>query len=175
MKQLTQARGITLVFADLSPKMQRQMKKEILREGEKDSLQVFADLDHGIEWCEDHMIASFESLDFGSTPSTLMKQLEKALPSSVRAADLMTYLEEKKAEQGEHIIRQGDDSALYFIETGQVTVQLECDDGKTIRLRTMRSGTVVGELGLYLDRKASASVIADEPCTLFYLPAKKLK
>jgi CRP-like cAMP-binding protein len=42
-------------------------------------------------------------------------------------------------------------------------------------LRTMRSGTVVGELGLYLDRKASASVIADESCTLFYLPAKKLK
>jgi SulP family sulfate permease len=175
MKQLTQARGITLAFTHLSPKMQRQMRKEILREGEKDSLQVFADLDHGIEWCEDQMIASFESLDFGSTPLTLMKQLEKALPSSVSASDLMTYFEEKKAEQGEYIIRQGDDSALYFIEIGQVTVQLECDDGKIIRLRTMRSGTVVGELGLYLDRKASASVIADEPCTLFYLPAKKLK
>jgi SulP family sulfate permease len=175
MKQLTHARGITLVFTSLSPKMQRQMEKEILREGEEDSLQVFADLDHGIEWCEDQMIASFESLDFGSTPSTLMKQLEKALPSSVSAAELMTYFEEKKAEQGEYVIRQGDDSALYFIETGQVTVQLEGNDDKIIRLRTMRSGTVVGELGLYLDRKASASVIADEPCTLFYLPAKKLK
>jgi SulP family sulfate permease len=175
MKQLTQARRITLVFTHLSPKMQRQMKKEILQEGEKDRIQVFADLDHGIEWCEDQMMTSFESLDFGSTPSTLMKQLEKALPSTARAPDLMTYFEEKKAEQGEYIIRQGDDSVLYFIETGQVTVQLECDDGKIIRLRTMRSGTVVGELGLYLDRKASASVIADEPCTLFYLSARKLK
>ena len=48
-------------------------------------------------------------------------------------------------------------------------------DGKITRLRTMRSGTVVGELGFYLHRKASASVIADEPCTLFYLPAKKLE
>jgi SulP family sulfate permease len=97
MKQLTKTRGITLAFTNLSPKMQRQMKKEILREGEKDSIQVSPDLDHGIEWCEDHMIASLESLDFGSTPSTLMKQLEKAMPSSVSAAQLMTYFEEKKS------------------------------------------------------------------------------
>jgi CRP-like cAMP-binding protein len=27
----------------------------------------------------------------------------------------------------------------------------------------------------YLRQKASASIIADEPCTLFYLPAKKLE
>jgi SulP family sulfate permease len=175
MKQLTEARGLTLVFTHLSPKMQRQMKKEILREGEKRSLQVFADLDHGIEWCEDQMITTFKSLDFGATPLTLMKQLKEALPPSVSAAHLMTYFEEKKAEQGEYLIRQGEESALYFVESGQVTVQLEGGDGKITRLRTMRSGTVVGELGFYLRQKASASVIADEPCTLFYLPAKKLK
>ena len=175
MKQLAEARGLTLVFTHLSPKMQRQMKKEILREGEKHSLQVFADLDHGIEWCEDQMITTFQSLDFGATPLTLMKQLEEALPPSVSAAHLMTYFEEKKAEQGEYLIRQGEESALYFVESGQVTVQLESGDGKITRLRTMRSGTVVGELGFYLRQKASASVIADEPCTLFYLPAKKLE
>jgi len=33
----------------------------------------------------------------------------------------------------------------------------------------------VGELGLYLGRKAYASVIADEPCRFFYLAPKKLK
>jgi SulP family sulfate permease len=175
MKQLTEARGLTLIFTHLSPKMQRQMKKEILQEGEKRSLQVFADLDHGIEWCEDQMITTFESLDFGATTLTLMKQLEKALPPSVSASRLMSYFEEKKVEQGEYLIRQGEESALYFVESGQVTVQLEDGDGKITRLRTMRSGTVVGELGLYLRQKASASVIADEACTLFYLPAKKLE
>jgi SulP family sulfate permease len=175
MKQLTEARGLTLIFTQLSPKMQRQMKKEVLQDGEKRSLQVFADLDHGIEWCEDQMITTFGSLDFGATTLTLMKQLEKALPPSVSAARLMSYFEEKKAEQGEYLIRQAEESALYFIESGQVTVQLEDDDGKITRLRTMRSGTVVGELGLYLHQKASASVIADEPCTFFHLSAKKLE
>ena len=34
---------------------------------------------------------------------------------------------------------------------------------------------MVGELGFYLRQKASASIIADEPRTLFYIPAKKLE
>ena len=174
MKQLTETRGVTLVFTHLSAKMQRQMKKEILQAAEKRSIQVFPDVDHGVEWCEDQMIRAFENLDFGATPLTLMKQLEKAMPPSVSAARLMTYFEEKRAEQGEYLIRQGQESTLCFVESGQVTVQLEGDDGRIIRLRTMRSGTVVGELGFYLGQKASASVVADEPCTLFYLPAKKL-
>jgi SulP family sulfate permease len=175
MKQLTEARGLTLIFTHLSPKMQRQMKKDILQEAEKRSSQVFTDLDHGVEWCENQMITTFESLDFGVTPLTLMEQLEKALPPSVSSARLISYFEEKKAEKGEYLIRQAEESALYFVESGQVTVQLEDGNGKITRLRTMRSGTVVGELGLYLRQKASASVIADEPCTLFYLSAKKLE
>ena len=175
MKQLTEARGLTLVFTHLSPKMQRQTKEEILEGGERRSFLVFDDLDHGIEWCEDQMVTTFDSHDFDGAPLTLMKQLEKAMPSSVSAARLMSYFEEKKAARGEYLIRRDEESALYFVESGQVTVQLEDANGKITRLRTMRSGTVVGELGLYARQKASASVIADEPCTLFYLSPKKLE
>jgi len=174
MKQLTQARGITLVLTHLSPQIQRQMKKVVLLEGEKDT-QVFADLDHGIEWCEDQIIVTSATPDSKAEHLTVMRQLEESLPASVTAADVMAYFEDKRAEKGEYLIRQGDDSALYLIETGQVTVQLEGANGKSIRLRTIRSGTVVGELGLYLGRKASASVIADEPCRFFYLAPRKLK
>ena len=39
----------------------------------------------------------------------------------------------------------------------------------------MTAGTVIGELGLYLQRKATASVVADEPSTVFYLSADKLR
>ena len=173
MKQLTRARAITLVLTHLSPQIQRQIRV-VLREGEKDT-KVFADLDHGIEWCEDQIIVTSASPDSRAEHLTMMRQLEESLPSSVTSADVMAYFEDKRAEKGEYLIRQGDDSALYLIETGKVTVQLECADGKIIRLRTIRSGTVVGELGLYLGRKASASVIADESCKFFYLAPKKLR
>jgi SulP family sulfate permease len=175
MKQLTEAKGLTLIFTHLSPKMKRQMKREILQEGEKCSLQVFDDLDHCVEWCEDQMIASFEGFDFDGTPLTLIEQLKRALPASVSPARLLSYFEVKKAEKGEYLIRQAEESTLYFIESGKVTVQLEDSNGKMTRLRTMRSGTVVGELGLYLRQKASASVVAVEPCTLYHLSAKKLE
>jgi SulP family sulfate permease len=175
IKQLTQRGGITMVFTHLSSRMEHQLKSEVLEAGENPP-RTFTDLDHGIEWCEDQIIAASESPGLSDRPLTMMEQLEKSLPSSVSLADLLGYFEEKTVEKGECLIRQGESVVgLYFIETGQVTVQLEGKDGRITRLRTMQTGTVVGELGVYLERRATASVIADEPCRLFYLPAEKMK
>jgi SulP family sulfate permease len=174
IKQLTEARGITIVFTHLSFKMQRQMR-EVLREL-NDSIHISPDLDHGIEWCEDRIISALENTGAENIAPTLIAQLEKSLPSSVSSTELLSYFEEKKTAKGDYLIHQGDDSVgLFFIETGQVTVQLEGSDGKITRLRTMQTGTVVGELGFYLGQKTTASVIADEPCRVFYLSADKLK
>lgn len=39
----------------------------------------------------------------------------------------------------------------------------------------MGAGTVVGELGLYLGYPATASVVTDQPSTLYFLSADSLK
>ena len=39
----------------------------------------------------------------------------------------------------------------------------------------MGAGTTVGELGLYVGRPASASVVTDRPSTVYYLSAHNLK
>ncbi len=174
IRQLAESRGITTVLTHLSPKIQRQMKDAL---GKRDgSIQTFQDMDHGVEWCEDKIISTFESRAGSPKPRTLMRQLQEALPKSVQPQAVLEFFDEKKAEKGEYIIKQGRaPGGLYFIESGRVTVQLEGNDGKVTRLRTMQTGTVVGELGLYLGQTASASVIADEPCMLFYLSADSLK
>ena len=154
IRQLTETRGITAVLTHLSLKIQRQMKGVLTEQ--PDSLRIFSDLDHGIEWCEDRIIASFENIDASATPLTLMKRLEEALSHSVSSVNPLSYFEQRKAEKGEHIVTQGNDpEGLYFIEKGQVTVELEDSNGRITRLRTMQTGTVVGELGFYLGRKAS--------------------
>jgi SulP family sulfate permease len=92
--------------------------------------------------------------------------------------DLMAYLEPMEVETRAYLIRQGQVAdAMYFIETGQVTAQLENEDngGQTVRLRTMGAGTVVGEMGLYLGSRASASVVADQPSMVYRLSADNLK
>jgi SulP family sulfate permease len=175
MKQLCQDRDITLVFTHLTPRMHRQMERELFQDEDQDTWRVFPDLDHGIEWCEEQMIDTFESVGFGARPETLMKLLEKTLPGE-SVATLLGYFEQLDIEAGHCLIRQGDASTgLYFVEAGQLTATLDCDDERTVRLRTMTAGTVIGELGRYLQRKATASVVADEPSTVLYLSAEKLR
>ena len=43
-----------------------------------------------------------------------------------------------------------------------------------MRLETMKSGRVIGELGFYLGQKRTAAVIADEPSTVYLLSSKNL-
>ena len=87
----------------------------------------------------------------------------------------MQYLERKDVEAGYYLIREGDAfTSLYFIGDGQVTTERSYTDGRKVRLRTMGAGTVVGEVGMYLGSKASASVVTDCPSTIYSLSSGKL-
>jgi SulP family sulfate permease len=73
------------------------------------------------------------------------------------------------------LIRQSDPSeCLYFIESGRVTARLELDGGKALRLRTMGPGSIVGEIGLFIGGKRTASIVADMPCTVYRLSQESL-
>jgi SulP family sulfate permease len=222
MKQLAQRQGVTLILTHLAPQMRRQLGGEVLDEpkDERDgAVLTFPDLDHGVEWCEEQMIRTFEDVGLAAKAKTLRQQLEEFLPVSSRATnllaqleearstssiiarvwarldeedrtqleraqplsagdiDLMDYLERGEVGTGHYLIRQGDEpKALYFIETGQVTIQLESRDERhrVVRLRTMGAGTIVGEIGLYLGRLTTASVVTDQPTTFYRLSADNL-
>jgi SulP family sulfate permease len=80
-----------------------------------------------------------------------------------------------EAGKGHYLILQGDPShELFFIESGMVKVMVELDNGRTMRIRTMGAGTVVGEIGLYLDQQRLASVVTEEPCVIYRLNAESL-
>ena len=63
---------------------------------------------------------------------------------------------------------------IYFVESGQVTAQLEFPGKPPVRLETMKTGRVIGELGFYLGQKRTAAVVADEPSTVYLLSAQNL-
>jgi SulP family sulfate permease len=199
MKQLAVAQNIVLVFTHLSPKMQHQLEKEVFRAEDNAVWRIFPDLDRGVEWCEAQTIQILESV--GITPKTksTKQRLQDTLPSIDKFDRLLNFLAEEDTEQtavedrpfdmtwlipymeqmdvqpGYTLIRQGELApGLYYIATGQVTAQLEQIDGQTMRLRTMGKETVVGEMGLYLGTPASASVIVDQPSTIYFLSTRKL-
>jgi SulP family sulfate permease len=126
-------------------------------------------LDRGLEWCEDQILIS-QGEDPQVEGITLDKQLGSMLPAEVITDHLLSYFERREVPTGSYLINQGDPpDCLYFIESGQVTAQLEKDELKPIRLETMRDGRMVGEIGFFLNKERTAAVIADKPTVVYQL------
>ena len=88
----------------------------------------------------------------------------------------MAYLEPRSFQPGEYLLRQGGPpDEIMFIESGRVTVSLGLPDGRSIRLRSMTVGTMIGEIGMYLEQPRNASAIADLETKAYVLSAQKLK
>ena len=175
MKQLAERYDFTLVLTNLSLLMRRSLERgEVLAE-QDERMRVFTDLDHGIEWCEDQFLLS-DQITLVWYSSSFEAQLKNIFPESVSIDDILKYFERKDVDKGYCLLRQGDPSdSLYFLELGQVTVQLDLGDGKKIRLRTMNEGTVVGEMGLYLNTPRTASVVTEMPSRIYCLSASALQ
>jgi SulP family sulfate permease len=170
LKQVTQQHQIVLVFTHLSPAIRKLLDKDLFSAKDSAAWRIFPDLDHGLEWCENQILASGPQTE----AVTLMAELRKSL--AIAPERLMRYFERIEVQRGQCIIRQGEPSpGLYFVESGLATVQLECGPQTQVRLRTLHPGTVVGEMGLYLGGDTSAAVYANEPTTLFHLSPARLE
>jgi len=167
-KQLTEAQSITLLLTDLSERIIQQFKVGNLSEDDEGA-RIFPDLDHGLEWCENQLL-EIEQITEIARPVTLSAQLADSGFEKKNTARLIEFLEQMQVEENEYLIRQGDEADdLYFIELGRVSVYLELEGGKRVRLRTLDLGTVVGEMGLYLGATRTASVVADSPTIAYRL------
>lgn len=171
IKRLAQAREISLVLTHTTPHIQKQLQKDL----PPDRFRYFADLDHGIEWCEDQMLTTFEEANLPARSGSLFDQLASTLADEQQIAILKRYLKPRQVQAGACIIAQGSpQTGLYMIENGQVVIQIECQDGSVLRLRTLGAGAFFGEMGLYSGEPASADVIAEQPTHLYVLMADDL-
>jgi sulfate permease, SulP family len=170
--RLLQARDIHLVLTHLTPQMQASLAKDL----PPGRVHYFKDLDHGLEWCENEMAASFESAGLAQDEASLYDQLSQAMPNPQAVETLQERLTHSEANPGECIIRQGDPQCgLYMIESGRVTIYLETDEGGLVRLRSLGAGSFFGEMGVYTRRPASANVTADQPTHFYHLSSTDLE
>jgi SulP family sulfate permease len=174
ISQLAETRGFMLLFIGLSKSIRRLLRKEGFEELPPEVYRRFDDLDHALEWCENALLEeegfTFEKLRNLSFVEHLEEELE-----GVDTERFRQFFERLEIDKGEVLVRQGEESdALYVLDQGQVTAELELADGKTLRLRTMYSGTIVGEMGLILQEPRSASVVADRRSIVYRLTSSAL-
>ena len=176
MKQLAEAQNIKMVWTNLTPAITRLLEKGGLIDEEDERFIILPTLDHGLEWCENQILALQGVTDLTGVIEKIERQLKYAIPELQDIKRLTKYLEKKEVKQGEYLMHQGDQpDEMYFIEAGLVSAQLELPDGNIMRLRSMRGGTTVGEMGMYLGNARTASVIADRLSIVYRLSKNALK
>jgi len=174
-RQLAEKQQFVLVLSHLPPHIRQLLLRGGFDRDEAPTYRIFPDLDHGIEWCEARILET-DQLARDPATTNLRSQFGETWPHPGSLNRFMAYLVEQKVPEGEHLIRQGNlADALYFLESGEVTTVLESVNGGTQRLRRQGSGTVVGELGLFLGVPRTASVVTNKECLVYRLSASALE
>jgi SulP family sulfate permease len=169
------AHEVCLVCVAAAPHLRRQLDRARAGEREAADIRYFPDLDHGLQWCEDQILSGEEG-GASTEPESLEEHLMHAFSDLRTVERLKGYMERLCVSAGEYLIRQGDPAKdLFFIERGEFSVQLEAAGEEPIRLRTMRAGTVFGEIALYLDVPRSVSVLSTEPSVYYRLSGEALR
>ncbi|HVR80002.1 MAG TPA: cyclic nucleotide-binding domain-containing protein [Acidimicrobiia bacterium] len=154
---LARDRGLMLTFTGLRASQRGQFSELI--SDYSDVVRVEPDLDHGMAWCEDHIL---ENAGPRSGP-------DRPLPEGLAEA-LAPYLTARTIPPGDQLMRQGDPSpGIFLIMSGRATVLLEGEDREQVRLRTLLGGTVLGEISLYRNEPCTATVVADTECQVLHI------
>ena len=170
LKIMAENHKFQVLLCGLDQDINEQLLIEGLIPDDSNIIQTFVDLDHGLEWCEEKIIQTVlkDSGDLDSLRDN--SQFRNML------SDISEYLEEQDVPADMVIIEQGKKAGgIYFLESGHFTVRLDSGKGEQIRLKTLGPGTVVGEVSLYLGSKASASVVTDVDCRIYYLSKENFK
>ncbi len=174
MGQLAEDKGIALVLTDLPPAIAATLHRQDLPTAWPESLPPLATSDQALHYAEDMLLAE-AGLAGAAAPQTLAALMAETLNQPVSATSLAHYLERVTLDGGAVLMRQGAPAdAMYYIEQGSVSARIERPDGASFRIRTTTAGTIVGELGLFVGGKRTASVVAEAPCVAQRLSADAL-
>jgi len=170
LKIMAENHQFEILLCGLDQDINEQLLIEGIIPDDSNIIQTFVDLDHGLEWCEEQIIQTVLK-DSGD-----LDRLRDNSQFRNMLSDISEYLEEQDVPADMVIIEQGKKAGgIYFLESGHFTVRLDSGKGEQIRLKTLGPGTVVGEVSLYLGSEASASVVTDVDCRIYYLSKENFK
>lgn len=168
LKQQLQSRQIKLVFTDLKPPVETQLRRGDCLTSDDVSIKVFPDCDRGLEWCENAILKAAPLRRRRSLP--LVLQLDDLFPNPGHASEFVSYLEKLDVTAQTTLFQpQQMADAIYLIEVGQVTVYLPPTQRQTYRLYTVGPGYWVGELSFFRQTSHQTSAVVDVPSSIYRL------
>jgi len=170
LMQICQRDGIGLALCDCEPAIARALdgaKQEIgVKRG---TVLFFKDIEDGVGWCNDEILAGYDHA--GVNEHLDAQTLFESLLGDAAAANVVRgEFTEISAPLDTTLFRQNDPGdALYLVLRGSVAIMLDLPGGQTVMVRTMREGSIIGEMALYTGAARSASAVTREECVLLKL------
>jgi SulP family sulfate permease len=174
LRNFCDQQGTTLVYCSLSPANRAALERGSFFGG-KSQHQAFVDLNFGLAWCEDQLLAK-ANLDLDTDLAGFEPWLQRQLGASIVAADLLAYLERKDADGSQILYREGElADSLYLVAAGNLMIDIAKGNGESLRVLRTMTHTVVGEMGFFRHALHSATVSSDGPAVLFTLTRANLE
>jgi SulP family sulfate permease len=159
--------GVVLLFSSIPRDIAGELEREGLFGG-KDQPPPFADVNEALAWCEERTLAQTGLLD--ADAGDFEDWLEQQLGSGVRAADFMAYLDRREIEGSQVLYREGEPSDdIDLVAAGRLVVEIGAGTGHALRVRSITTHTVVGEMGFVRRAARSATVSSEGDATVFVL------
>lgn len=125
-------------------------------------MRTFAQLEAGIEWCENALIEQVAPGLGVDKPCELPEQQLCRGMSPDEVAKLEGYCERATFARGSTVVRKGDPAdRLFFVVSGECSATLDLPNGQQKRLSTISPGMAFGEAGVLAGGKRTADVRAD--------------
>ncbi|MEM9784019.1 MAG: cyclic nucleotide-binding domain-containing protein, partial [Pseudomonadota bacterium] len=144
--------GATLELSGVAPEL-----RKVLEAAGLGHLARYETLDRALEAQEETVLAA---------PDMAVSGMQ-APPSDPDRAALLTRLPRRIVQAGETVLRRGDPSGdMLVLESGRVSIMRAGADGPPVRLRDMRAGAVLGEIGFAAGVPRTQDVVATERSVL---------
>jgi sulfate permease, SulP family len=171
IKRAADDRGVRLVLVHLPP-----MAEKVLRASEFicREVEVVAELDHALEWCEHEIITQHQELE--QEEASLRGWFIQIFGTERDADELIHRCQRLEVAAGEIIVNAGDAAdKMHFILDGRVGIKVDAGDGRTTRVRSLGRYTTIGEMGLVSHATRSATIEAEVASILYVLDADQFE
>lgn len=166
LRNFCQQHGTTLAYCSLSPAIHWVLERGGFFGG-KSPHHFFADLNLALAWCENQLLAK-ANLDGNAGLAGFEPWLQQQLGDRVSCADLIAFLERKDIASAQVLYREGEPADnVDLVAAGSLVIDIAKGKGESLRVRTIMTHTVVGEMGFFRNALRSATVSSDGPATLF--------
>lgn len=160
VRNIAELEGIKMLFSRVPSEVECLLQQAGLGFNRDESLSLISDRDQALEICESVLLT--EQHDESSTNDAL-HYLEAMLGTHPKLPDFIDAMECLNLKADTTLIHSNDPSTEVFILIrGKLKVLISLPNGLKLRLRTMTSGAIVGEIAFYLQKNRTADVVVEE-------------